>query len=355
MLFTSRALLNQHIGKNLFFKKPSKLPQTLNYVSGVKELDSNISIDETLSFGMLAHPKGIAFTSKKRELFFGIRFDEIKHYKIHVNIDRDYELEIIPNLSKKITLTFTKADRKYVIPFFRGLKIDFLREERAEGEIKDSIGALIEEFRSEPGDCSLNVRLQDASLFGNIKKLEINKKEIYWGKEVFDVSNVRGFCGGIIINEMYGMETSRDYEITFNVRKGNPFRIKFTQLADKTEHRDTASFFKYLIDILFNVVAKNEVILWLEKLRSTEPVEYDEYTILREGLEFKLGRRKKVLVYWDELFFDDPGMIRWRYTNELFVPLQTMYDRRAVMFVGLVNWLNEDDGRLEALTGSSPI
>lgn len=355
MLFTSTALLNQHVGKNNIFSSSQKLTFTLHYISGIRELETDTISLQATRFGILTHPKGLEFTCKGNERLIGLRYDEIKHYKIYITADENYQLEFALNLSKKVIFSFSKEDRKQVIPFLRELKINFLREERDESEIRDSIGVLIEEFRTKSGDRQLLVPLLDTSLYSNVKELEINDKTIRWGDKVLEVANTRGFCAEIVLNKSHGIVLTRSYEIIFNIRKGAPFLIRYTELAAKSKHRDDEAFFEYLIDVLFNVLVVDEVILWLEKLKNNEIIEFQEYNISREGLELKLGRRKRKLIYWDELYLNDRTKIRWRYTNDVWIPIESMYDRRSIMFIGFLNWMKQDEKRVEALIGSLPI
>jgi hypothetical protein len=64
-----------------------------------------------------------------------------------------------------------------------------------------------------------------------------------------------------------------------------------------------------------------------------------------------MGVNAGVVIHWDEIQAYGGDVFRWPYSPNVFLQLDSSYDRRSYMLLYLIAWLRSDRDRLLALMG----
>lgn len=343
MHLKSKTEIKRELGGQPLFKKLPSTPAVISYISGIQELDVIKGQAESAEpFSLQQHRKGIAFQNKSGTKAFGFGFDDIQSVRFEP-VEENYQLILQPRLSKVILLSFQKADRAKIIPFFRMLPISEVSDVRDNESAKKEILELKEAFAA------------DRLSTGEYKKsfngipLEINRDRIKWAKQELPMNVATGFSMGVTISSHYGVD---HYEYSTLIHHAiPPFIIRFssTKIFEKRGEYD-----KDMDDIhkvLFDHISRPMVCNWLDKFAQNETVEYKEFNLTRHGMLLKT-RTPHVMIYWDEFVVQDLSVFRWRYTNLVFALLNSHTDRRPNMLAELIFWLNADPDRMKKLVGN---
>lgn len=348
MNFRSKSKLHQHLGRPNFFRKTVEVKKSVRYV----ELEGNGRLlrhgeGKLLSLNM--YPKGILFTDHK-EVFIGLKFEEIKELEVIRTSSEEGLLVVRMHLSQPFEFTIVHEHHNNLLYQLRLTQLRFIRSHRELEKTKEDLSDLATDFSHIDTATSLQFQLLDISTFGNVALLDIQPDTISWKGETMNLCEAIGFSCGITLNKSHGGTHSRDFDIIVHIRNKDPFRISFSKKAGISTLNQDESAFEEIINILFNLISRKYVVDWLFAFSKNEVVEYKEYSISKEGIFIKNGKLS-MLMFWDEIVVSS-DIIRWKYNNRAFVRYNGYYDRRTVMLVKFLNWLNEDEKRMNQMLGT---
>ena len=81
-----------------------------------------------------------------------------------------------------------------------------------------------------------------------------------------------------------------------------------------------------------------------------EKIEFNDYTISKEGLTFKRNN-DWILIHWDEIRAQTADQFRWPYSNTVFFDIVSSLNPKALMLFHFVKWLNKNPDRFDKLMG----
>lgn len=345
MYLQSKEELKRYLGSKPWFKKLLKTENVLEYVSGIPELSAVSDLKD--SFRLVRYPKGIAFIDKKQKYQLGLSFQDFKKYKIiYLGNDR-YELHLASSLNKSICFTYEKKHRYIVIPFLRDLPVKEEGDTRDDETARKEISNLIDEFSED----RVSISLFSENLKSVAKKtmhLDINASRIIWGDKEVAVSSAIGYSIGINEVNINGV-SNFDYNIIIHV-PDNPFYISFSTLSYFHKVGEKTGTLEQINRVLFDVISRPIITKWLRKIENNETIDFKEFSLSRQGLLLKT-RVPNIMIHWDELTSQNQDIVRWVYTNTVFLNIESNYDRRGNMLYFLINWIKEDKSRSFALMG----
>lgn len=348
MNLQSKAEIKNLIGNKPLFKEVPKTKPVLEYTSGIGELDIQRSLDGLpTSFFIARYPKGILISDRKGKYKIAFSFDELKNIEIIKHFAEHYEIVLYTYAVKPVVFYFQKKDRLDIVPFVKLLPHKEDPDPRDPEVAREQILELKHQFVTS----YFTDRIFCQVLKSAGKKdalLDINEHRINYGDREVKTEGALGYT--ITIQELSHHSVSRfEYGINIFHPEGNLF-ITFTSVSVFLKEGEYTQLLLQIGRVLFDVISRPVIAQWFDRFANLEGMNYKDFSILRGGLLLK-SRVPNVLIHWDEIVAKSSDIFRWPYSNTVFQEVNSSYDVRGNMILGLTDWLHDDPERLLALMG----
>ena len=148
-----------------------------------------------------------------------------------------------------------------------------------------------------PSDFTISCLIKP-HLFSKKKEFHLDDQIIRMGDNELRWSEIRAYRYGSIQHSTYGVNTQREYEISFKAEDERELKVKFTNGSLKMNQEKSKAFYDMLLDAVWYAWAGKLAQGLLKSIQAGKTVEVAECSLNSEGIEIT---NRKMLVKKERL------------------------------------------------------